>query len=673
MSINHIKVNELDPAQIKANLKEYFSKEESPYKDWNFESSGLDLQLAVLAYNTHMNAMLASTAFNEAFIESAQLRKNLVSNARTLGYVPRSRRASFIDVQLKFYYDPESTSTDNDINEPILSKNTVFISETDDSKELKFITAKDVVGIKGTGTADFPKDSNEFVRLYQGNFKSESFVSDASIANQAFKLSSSTIDTNTITVRVNSEDYAQSKSLADLSPDSAVYFIDESSTGKYDIYFGNGVLGKKVPNLASIVVSYIETDGEDGNDLTAFEFASTVDTQLNNSGALLKVPPLIVLQENAKSAGGAERESMDSIRFNAPKSFITQNRAVTVQDYENVILKEFGSNISSAVAWGSDVDAQSELDLAEYAKTVGVAYISLIDSNKDPVLLESELELLIRATIEEKRVFTVKTEFKLAARTDIVPVVVYRYDPIQFNGSLSDLTIALRSTINEFSASSLEKFKTTFNLSRFYAALDATDVNVKSTYVKSLKLRKYLDIVNSAPIDDVVHLMPECTCDLETFDLAGADLTAYRNTPDYTHNLITSNSWVSPAVNGEAETDRTWTIRDHYDGVANERDLYLYKVNYDNDGAITSYNRYGSLGTDSLGRINRLSDDSIELTLYGSDDTGLSASVIQRLRSETDVELKLDLQIENADVKYTQNSFGLILGEETTITSKKID
>ena len=251
MSINHIKVNELDPAQIKANLKEYFSKEESPYKDWNFESSGLDLQLAVLAYNTHMNAMLASTAFNEAFIESAQLRKNLVSNARTLGYVPRSRRASFIDVQLKFYYDPESTSTDNNISEPILSKNTVFISETDNNKELNFITAKDVVGIKGTGTADFPKDSNEFVRLYQGNFKSESFVADASIANQAFKLSSSTIDTDTIVVSVNNEYYGQSKSLADLSPDSAVYFIDESSTGKYDIYFGNGVLGKKVPNLAS--------------------------------------------------------------------------------------------------------------------------------------------------------------------------------------------------------------------------------------------------------------------------------------------------------------------------------------------------------------------------------------------------------------------------------------
>ena len=177
MATNHIKVTELDPAQIKANLKEYFSKEGSPYKDWNFESSGLDLQLAVLAYNTHMNSILASTAFNESFIESAQLRKNLVSNARTLGYVPRSRRASFIDVKLKFYYDPDSTSTDIQIVEPILSKNTQFITRNDENVELTFITANDVVGIKSdSGTADFPKEADQYIRLYQGNFQSESFV-----------------------------------------------------------------------------------------------------------------------------------------------------------------------------------------------------------------------------------------------------------------------------------------------------------------------------------------------------------------------------------------------------------------------------------------------------------------------------------------------------------------
>ena len=681
MATNHIKVTELDPAQIKANLKEYFSKEGSPYKDWNFESSGLDLQLAVLAYNTHMNSILASTAFNESFIESAQLRKNLVSNARTLGYVPRSRRASFIDVKLKFYYDPDSTSPDVQIVEPILSKNTQFITRNDENVELTFITANDVVGIKtDTGTADFPKEDDQYIRLYQGNFQSESFVADSSIANQAFKLNSSTIDTDTITVRVDNEDYSQSVSLADLSPDSSIYFIDESSSGEYEIYFGNGVLGKKVPNLANITVSYIETAGEAGNDLATFEFTSSVDAQLSNSGALLKVPPQVIITPGAKSSGGGERESMSSIRFNAPKSFITQNRAVTVQDYENVIMKRFSSSISSAVAWGGDVDALDVYDptltteelFQKMDDVVGVANISAINTNKEPI--SEEDKTAIDTFINDKRVFTVKTKFVDAAKTDIIPTVVYRYDAVTFNGSLDDLRIALRNTINNFSDDQLGKFKTRFNLSRFYTALDATDVNVKSTYVNSLRLRTYLELDDLTGNDDV-HLMPKCSCDLEDFELEGDELTAYRNTPDYTHNLVTSDFWVAPYNEATDTTENnTWTIRDFYNGVADQRGLYLYKVSYNEDGAITSINRYGSVDDDMIGKINRLSNGSIQMTLFGADGTGLSNDVISRLVTTTPDEIiEIDLAINVGDVEFKQNAFGSILGDETSITAEKIN
>jgi hypothetical protein len=688
MSNNHITVTELDPAKIKANLKEYFSKEESPYKDWNFESSALDLQLAVLAYNTHMNSILASTAFNESFIESAQLRKNLVSNARTLGYVPRSKRAATIDVKLRFFYKPDILSaTEN----PKLFKGTQFTTKGESGGDLTFITAQDITGVdvSETGACEFPvQDASlagtEYVRLYQGSFETKNFIADASIPNQRFKLNSTDIDSSTINAVVDGETYQLAASLADLGGDSAVYFIDESSEGSYEIYFGNGVLGKKITNLADIEVTYIVTEGELGNDLSVLEWASSIDsTTLDNSSELLQAPPQIILQAGLKSAGGASIESLDSIRFNAPKSFITQNRAVTIQDYKNVILKEFSGALSSANVWGGDRENEelSGMTTAEQIqyideRIVGAAYITAIDTNLNPLPVNGQLEAEIKELLNDKRVFTVNTIFKPARRTDIILSLSYRYDPVRFTSSLPELTVVVRDRIKAYSAANLDGFEKTFSVSQFYAAVDSgVSDAVRTSYITNMSLRMSAAIpaVNSPRATAYTHLMPSCVCEIENFSLTPDELIQYLAIEEgYPKHLFQSSKFTNN--NGD------FIIRDLYNGTQNVRDLYLYKIVYDEVGQINYVQRVGSLATSSIGKLERLSDNSIQVTLYGLDTQAYVENVVisNQAADETNSDfatrgaITLDLQILTSDIGYDLNAYGSIRHDISSVTPEKL-
>ena len=701
MSNNHITVTELDPAKIKANLKEYFSQEESPYKDWNFESSALDLQLAVLAYNTHMNSILASTAFNESFIESAQLRKNLVSNARTLGYVPRSKRAATIDVKLRFFYKPDVVLIDGEklkLNtNPTLKKGTQFTTTGENGDALTFITSEDFTGAPAseTGACEFPaqdasNDTTEYVRLYQGSFETKNFIADASIPNQRFKLKSTDIDSSTINVVVNFENYQLAASLADLDGDTAVYFIDESSDGSYEIYFGNGVLGKKIANLADIEVTYIVTEGESGNDLRELEWASSIDADtLDNSNELLQVPPQIILEEGLKSAGGSAIETLDSIRFNAPKSFITQNRAVTVQDYKNVILKEFSGALSSANEWGGDREddelaGMTEAQQIQYIdeRIVGAAYITALDTNLKPI--NAQLETEIKELLNDKRVFTVNTLFKEARRTDVILSLLYRYDPVRFTSSLAELTVVVRDRIKAYSEANLDGFEKTFSVSQFYAAIDNGNDDVQTSYITNMSLRMGADVpaVNSPRAEAYTHLMPSAICEIEDFDLTSDELIAYRaNDKAYTLHLFESSKFTNTVIVEGVEVVNDYIIRDLYNGNKNVRDLYLYKIFYDELGQVDFIQRDGpDITTDSIGKLERLSDGAIKVTLYGTDTHYYADRVVitNQAGDESDADfaarsaITLDLQVLTSDIGYDLNAFGSIRHDISSVTPEKL-
>lgn len=460
---SNLNVTELDFDQIKQNLKNYL-KTQSEFNDYNFEGSGLSTLLDVLSYNTHYNAMAAHFALNEAFLDSAQIRGNVVTRAKLLGYVPRSILAARAKVNIVI----DVTSEVGTLPDNLTMNRGTKLATSVAQQSYQYVTLStqtaSLVTSGGTSTYTFAN-----VDIAQGYYKSLKYRVDNDIENQKFQLSDSDADTSTLRVRVQENEestafdiYTRFETLLGVTATSNVYYLQENAGNYYEIYFGDGVTGRKPTNNNIITLDYVYTTGDESNGANVFTMSDSVGGFGSSTVTTVTA-----------AAGGAPQETSESIRFNAPLTFTSQNRAVTSDDYRAIIQREF-TNISSISCWGGE-----DNDPPDYGK----AYISI-----KPILAETltqaEKDEITGTVLKGKNVVSITPEIVDPNYTYLELDVFFKYNPNLTDRTSVELTSVVRDTISDYNFNQLNKFDGVFRHSQITTLIDSSDPSIQNSTVR---------------------------------------------------------------------------------------------------------------------------------------------------------------------------------------------
>ena len=459
---SNLNVSELDFDQIKNNLKN-FMKSQSQFQDYDFDGSGLNVLMDILAYNTHYNAMLAHFSLNEAFLDSAQIRGNVVSRAGLLGYVPRSILSPRATIEL--VVDASTSDSANLPTSLVLERGTKFTTIVD-GISFTYSTLESQTAIISTSKTFTFSD----LQLAEGTVRSLSYRVDNDIENQKFQISDKDADTSSLRVRVQNnqesqqyDSYRQFVTLQGVSSDTQVYHLQENSSGFYQIFFGDGVIGKKPVNDNIITLDYLVTKGTSSNGANTFSLVSAFPTLSE---------PTITVKTIINANGGTAPETTESIRFNAPITFQAQDRAVTAQDYTAIIQKNF-ANIESISTWGGEDNI-----IPDYGK----AYIS-IKPLIGTALTANEKEE-IRSIVKAKNIVSINTEIVDPEFTNLELDVIFKYNPSLTSRSKSALESLVKDVVLDYNFNQLNKFDGVFRHSELLTLIDSSDPAITSTTLR---------------------------------------------------------------------------------------------------------------------------------------------------------------------------------------------
>ena len=336
----------LDFDQIKTQIKNYL-RANSTFTDFDFEGSNFSVLIDTLAYNTYITSFNANMVVNESFLDSATLRENVVSLARNIGYVPRSRTAATAGITFEVTSaTPTPTMT--------LKAGLVCVGNYDDTsyvfsipEDITTTTTSSGTGSKAIfGTADAP------IKIYEGSFLTKRFTYDGSL-DQKFILNNPFIDTSTIVVFVGDREYKKVDNILRVDKDSEIFLLQEVQDEKYEILFGDGLIGRKLENDVNITVSYITTNGTSGNGPAFFSFAGNVVNSTEVSITPVNTPNIVTI---TSASNGGDIETIDSIKYFAPRLYSSQYRAVTSRDYEAIVPLIYPNTESISVIGGEDLD-----------------------------------------------------------------------------------------------------------------------------------------------------------------------------------------------------------------------------------------------------------------------------------------------------------------------------
>ena len=448
----------LDFDQIKVSIRDYL-RANTNFTDYDFEGSNLSIIIDALAYNTYTTAYNTNMAANECFLDSATLRENVVSLARNIGYVPRSRRSARAKISFNVS-DLTDTST-------LTLNSGIICNGAGDNTNYIFSIPEDITVAVTDGFAQF---SN--IEIYEGNYITQNFIVDTSLFNQRFILNNSSIDTSTIKVNVKSSEtatssvtYKQIDNIIGITSTSASYLLQEIEDERYELIFGDNIIGKKLSNDNYVTVSYITTDGKEGNGASEFSFVGNIT---NQDGAAINPSLISLVSTIEKSRDGDEIESISSIKYYAPRIYSSQYRAVTASDYESV-LGYIYPNVESVTAYGGE-----EMNPPRFGKV----FISVKPRNGDFLSDETKRELI--------------QKLKSHAVAGIVPEFVdlkYLYVELQanpyYNTSLNDnpedLKTGISKALTQYSRSiDVNKFGGRFKYSKAVSLIDSVDSSITS-------------------------------------------------------------------------------------------------------------------------------------------------------------------------------------------------
>jgi len=462
----------LDFDQIKTSIKDYL-RANSTFTDFDFEGSNFSVLIDTLAYNTYITAFNSNMVVNESFLNSATIRQNVVSLAGNIGYIPRSREASKAQISFK-------VSTSKNTPTLTLQAGLICIGTVNDTS-YTFSIPNNISANLVNGTADFNQ-----ITAYQGTFLNKQFTVDGSL-DQRFILNNSFIDTSTIYVYVKESNengigiqYFSVDNILNVNSTSKIYLLQEVQDEKYELLFGDGLIGNKLKNNSIITVTYIVTDGVSGNGAKSFSFAGSLKDSSNVIVSNFSSP--ISITTNQQSQNGAEIESIDSIRYFAPRIYSSQYRAVTSRDYEAIIKKIYPETESVSIIGGEELDPPEYGTVSIAIKPKNGTYVS--DFQKSRIL--SDLKQYSISGINQKII-----DLKILY-VEIDSSIYYNYSQVSTVESLKTRTI---NSLTQYSNSiDLNKFGGRFKYSKVLQVIDNTDSSITSNITK-VRIRRDLKAV----------------------------------------------------------------------------------------------------------------------------------------------------------------------------------
>ena len=485
----YTQLNNLDFANIKSALKDYM-RAQSDFTDYDFEGSALSNLLDVLAYNTYYTAFNTNMVVNEMYLDSATLRDNVVSLAKNLGYTPKSVTAprAVVDLVLTFTGTPPATVT--------LKAGTGFITNYDGSL-FRYIVREDTKVEVANSVATFSNLS-----IIEGNEVVTSTIIDTTISDQRFFIDNVGADTNTIKVRVFqsantsvADDYSAANNILDIGAEDKVFFVNEREDERYEVFFGDGVLGKKLENGNVVEMSYVVTNGEATNGARTFTFNGVMQDE---NGSNISVPYNVTsISTVSNASGGAPIETIDKIKFNAPKYYGSQNRAVTGNDYKAIVRNLYPAVSDIIVFGGEDQEPPAYGKVFLSVKPTEAAALSSFTKNELTSELKKYTVASIRPEFVDPSILFVELDSKIyysGTKTTQLP---------------TEMASSVATSVTEYlKTSQTEKFNGKFRYSKFVGVIDNTDRAINSNDTNVTMRKDFIAQINSSAYYEICYKNP---------------------------------------------------------------------------------------------------------------------------------------------------------------------
>tara|TARA_B100000035_G_scaffold7942_1_gene6853 strand:- start:25667 stop:27463 length:1797 start_codon:yes stop_codon:yes gene_type:complete len=505
----YTQVANLDFEQIKTALKDYL-RAQSDFTDYDFEGSALATILDTLAYNTYYTAFNTNMVVNELFIDSATLRDNVVAIAKQLGYRPKSKTAPTAYISFDVNYNQQTTDT-----ELLLKKGTGFVANYDNTL-YRYVVLNDAKAQVSNGVASFTD-----LPVKEGALITDTYTINGASKNQRFVLDNPNIDANTVSVKVFptggsfNEPYLVADNILNVDGNSKIFFLDEIEDDRYEIIMGDGILGKKLENGAVMEVTYLVTNGPASNSVRTFVFSGVLEntqgiTPAGFSTSITNVTP---------AAGGEDQETTAKIKFNAPKSYGAQDRAVTVDDYGAIVRNVYPATSDIIVFGGEDQEPPM----------YGKVFISL--KPKDAAYLTSVTKKQIIADLKKYVVASVEPVL-----IDPSILIIELNSKIYYNSLITDKTPAqirdavIGSVQSYLDTSDTEKFNGKFRHSKVAGVIDDTDRSINSNLTDVTMRKDFYPQLNSTFYYEICFQNAfDLECDESVLSSTGFRVTEYPN------------------------------------------------------------------------------------------------------------------------------------------------
>jgi len=455
MANSSLTLSSIDFDTLKSNFKEYL-KTQSIFKDYDYDGSNINVLLDIMSYNSYLNAFYLNMVASEMFLDSAQKYDSVISHAKELNYVPRSTRSSAAEVSLVI----NTIGMNGKLTMPKgtrfigVNSNGSFTFTTDEAKV--FVSTNSVYTISN-------------LQIYEGDYLNDSYIVDYSIENQLFLISNKNVDTNSITVNVvenngsTNTNFTKAETLFGLNDQSNVYFLQGTQNGQYEITFGDNLFGRKPVNGAAINISYRVASGIESDGISQFTLSDDLGP-INNGTTDVSSLTLVMA-----SSSGAAQETIDSVRFAAPRYFATQQRAVSSNDYTALILNNFGGEISDVVVYGGQ---ETE------PKLYGRVIVSLKPASGTiaPNYIKNEITNYLQEYIAlPNRILINDPDYTFCSVFSEV-----QYNKNTTTKTAEEIKLAALTAITEYSRNNLEKFGNDLRYSRLVSDIDNADTSIIS-------------------------------------------------------------------------------------------------------------------------------------------------------------------------------------------------
>ena len=458
MASNKLVVADFDFDIVKSNLKS-FLQDQPEFSDYNFEGSGFAVLLDTLAYNTHYLGFNANMLANEMYLDSADIRKNIVSLAKMLGYTPTSAKSPVANVDILLNNASGATVS--------MAKGTAFTSKVNDVN-YQFVTNEDIIMTPQDGVYRF---SN--VNIYEGTLATYRYTVDSTDVDQKFIIPNVNADTSTLKVTIQNSNsdttqttYTLASGLKGLTNTSKAYFLQETDTGRFEVYFGDDVIGSKLSDGNIVILQYVVSNREEANGASSFSLSGNIGGFTNAT-----------ITTNSNAQGGSDPETKESIRFNAPLQYTAQDRAVTTTDYETLV-KSIYPNVQSISAWGGEDDE---------TPVYGVVKIAV--KAKSGSTLTNTTKNSIITSLKPYNVASVRPEIVDPEVTSLVLVVNAKFNKQATAKTADTLKSDITTALTNYTTNTLSSFDGIFRYSKVTGLIDDVDNSILSN-ITTVKMRK---------------------------------------------------------------------------------------------------------------------------------------------------------------------------------------